>query len=139
MDATNPTPTNPKPLPSSNELAQDRTDLALERTVLAHERTVMAWIRTAASMISLGFGIYKFFDYFPPSKDVPKGLITPRRFAIFIILTGLFVLAGAAVQNWSELTRLRKMGRAPRSLAGAVAILMAVLGIFALIAVIFRQ
>jgi inner membrane protein YidH len=36
--------------------------LAVERTRLAHERTTMAWGRTAASLISFGFTIYKFFD-----------------------------------------------------------------------------
>jgi putative membrane protein len=118
--------------PSSNELA-------LDRTRLAHERTMMAWIRTSASMISFGFGIYKFFDYFQGEHAIRKGFVTPRRFAIFLIGTGLFVLACAAVQNWSELRRLRRAGRVPRSLAGAVAALMAIIGILALIAVVERQ
>ena len=39
------------------------TRLAVDRTALAHERTLMAWIRTAASLISFGFTIYKFFDF----------------------------------------------------------------------------
>ena len=126
-------------LPSTNELAQDRTDLALERTRLAHERTMMAWIRTSTSMISFGFGIYKFFDYFHSPEAATQGIISPRRFAIFIIGTGLFVLAGASVQNWLENRRLRKIGPVPRSLATAVAVLVSLLGILALIAVILKQ
>jgi len=126
-------------LPSTTELAHERTDLALERTRLAHERTMMAWIRTSTSMISFGFGIYKFFDYFQGSKGITQGAFGPRPFAIFMIATALFVLAGASVQNWSELRRLRKEGPVPRSLAGAVAIVVSILGILALIAVIFRE
>ena len=38
------------------------TRLAVNRTRLAYERTLMAWVRTAASMISFGFTIYKFFQ-----------------------------------------------------------------------------
>ena len=115
-------------------------ELALDRTRLAHERTMMAWIRTSASMISFGFGIYKFFDYFQGEHAIRHGFVTPRRFAIFLIGTGLFVLAGATVQNWAELRRLRRAGgRVPRSLAGAVAALMSVLGILALITVVLRQ
>jgi putative membrane protein len=114
--------------------------LALDRTRLAHERTMMAWIRTSASMISFGFTIYKFFDYFKGEKPVTQGFITPRRFAIFLIATGLVVLAGAALQNWSELSRLRRAGaRVPRSLAGAIAILMSIIGVLALISTILRE
>ena len=114
-------------------------ELAIERTRLAHERTMMAWIRTSASMITFGFGIYKFFDYFRKEQPITQGFITPRRFAIFLIGTGLFVLAGAAVQNWAELKRLRKAGHVPRSLAGAVAALMSFIGILALVSAVLRE
>jgi putative membrane protein len=115
-------------------------ELALDRTRLAHERTMMAWIRTSASMISFGFTIYKFFDFSKEANLVQGGIFTPRLFAIFLIATGLFVLVAAAIQNWSELSRLRRAGaHVPRSMAGAVAILMSFLGIMALIATITRE
>ena len=64
-------------LPSSNELA-------MERTWLAHERTLMAWVRTAASMISFGFTIYKFFQFEAnKSESVHHGFFSPRDFAVF--------------------------------------------------------
>jgi putative membrane protein len=118
--------------PSSDELA-------LTRTILAHERTIMAWIRTSASMISFGFGIYKFFDYFQADRPVHQGFVTPRRFAIFLMALGLVVLAGAAVQHWSDLRHLRSVGKVPRSLAGLVAALMAIIGIFALFTAVLRD
>jgi uncharacterized membrane protein YidH (DUF202 family) len=39
-----------------------QTRLALERTRVAYDRTMMAWIRTATSLITFGFGVYKFFQ-----------------------------------------------------------------------------
>jgi putative membrane protein len=114
-------------------------ELALTRTRLAHERTMMAWIRTSASMISFGFGIYKFFDYFQTDHHVHQGFVTPRRFSIFLIGLGLFVLAGAAAQNWAELRELSKSGQVPLSLAGMVAVLIAILGLLALVTAVLRE
>jgi putative membrane protein len=134
MAPNSPTTSHTEPLRLSSD------ELALDRTRLAHERTMMAWIRTSASMISFGFGIYKFFDYFKGDHPVTQGIVTPRRFAIFLIVTGLIVLAGAAAQNWSELSRLRRAGaRVPRSLAGGIAVLMSIIGALALITTILRQ
>jgi putative membrane protein len=134
MTPNSPTTSHAAPVKLSSD------ELALDRTRLAHERTMMAWIRTSASMISFGFGIYKFFDYFKGDHPVTQGIVTPRRFAIFLIATGLIVLAGAAFQNWGELSRLRRAGaRVPRSLAGGIAILMSIIGALALITTILRQ
>jgi putative membrane protein len=123
-------PEAPKPL--SDQLAVDRTRLA-------HERTMMAWIRTSASMITFGFGIYKFFDYLGPEHPIKQGFVTPRRFAIFLIATGIIVLAAAAVQHWSDLRDLRGNGRVPRSLAGLIAALISILGFLALSSAILRD
>lgn len=46
------------------------TQLAIKRTRLAYERNMMAWIRTAASLISFGFTVYKFFDV-EAGKNLP--------------------------------------------------------------------
>jgi uncharacterized membrane protein YidH (DUF202 family) len=92
--------TNSTTAAHAESLRPSNDELALDRTRLAHERTMMAWIRTSASMISFGFGIYKFFDYFKSERPVTQGIVSPRYFATFLIDTGLFVLAGVAVQNW---------------------------------------
>ena len=39
------------------------TRLAYDRTRLAFERTMLAWVRTAASLITFGFTVYKFFEF----------------------------------------------------------------------------
>ena len=116
------------------------TQLAIDRTRLAYERTMMAWIRTAASLISFGFTIYKFFQFeLKTSAERPEHLIGPRGFAVIMIVTGLTGLMLAAIQHRSSLKLLREMyGDQPRSVAGIVGWFVALLGVLALIAVLLR-
>jgi len=116
------------------------TQLAIDRTRLAYERTMMAWIRTAASLISFGFTIYKFFQFeLKTPGEHPQHLIGPRGFAVIMIGTGLTGLTLAAIQHRSSLQLLKKMyGDQPRSVAGIVGWFVALLGVLALIAVLMR-
>jgi putative membrane protein len=116
------------------------TRLAVDRTWLAHERTLMAWIRTAASLISFGFTIYKFFD-FEAGRDGPAAhaLISPRQFAMIMIATGLAALLLSAVGHRRSIKLLQaEFGSTPRSVAGIVAGIVAVMGLAALTATLFR-
>lgn len=117
------------------------TKLAYERTNLAHERTLMAWVRTATSLITFGFTIYKFFQLeMSVARVRPQQLIGAREFAIFMIAIGLIALTVATIQNWRERKNLKKQyTEIPRSLAGLVAGLISLLGIVAIVAVIFRM
>ena len=114
------------------------TKLAIERTRVAYERTIMAWIRTAASLITFGFTIYKYFQLqrvAPPSE----GLIGPREFSLILIGLGLFSLVAAAWQHRQYIRNLSEYyPETPRWLASGLAALIALLGILALIAVIRR-
>lgn len=117
------------------------TKLAYERTNLAHERTLMAWVRTATSLITFGFTIYKFFQLEMSVQRVRlQQLIGPREFAILMIAIGLFALMVSTIQHWQSRRNLRKQDiEVPRSLAALVAGLISLLGIVAIIAVIFRM
>jgi putative membrane protein len=118
------------------------TQLAYERTNLAHDRTMMAWVRTATSLISFGFTIYKFFQLEKGGARIPgtQQLIGARHFAMMMIAIGLFSLVLATIQHWEHISSLRRQHiKAPRSLATVVAGLISVLGILAMIAVIFRM
>lgn len=118
------------------------TSLAVERTRLAYERTMMAWVRTATSLISFGFTIYKFFQLQLEGKAplAHRSLIGPREFALLMIGTGLAALVLSSIQHWHGVQTLRATyGRAPFSVAGAVAALVGLLGIVAFGSVIFRQ
>jgi putative membrane protein len=114
---------------------------ALEATRLAYERTLMAWIRTAVSMISFGFTIYKFFQYFHESqKDQVDHLVTPRALGLFMISAGLFTLLLASLEHRQCRNNLkRQFPKMPVSISLVLAWVISALGILALIAAIFRQ
>jgi putative membrane protein len=122
--------------------ANVNTKLAYDRTRLAYERTLMAWVRTATSLISFGFTIYKFFHEFhkAPEGAVRQGLFGAREFGLLMIIIGVVVLVLATVQHHLEMRRLRAQGAEyQRSLSMILASLISVLGVLALLAVIFRQ
>jgi putative membrane protein len=124
----------PSQLPDANQLA-------LDRTRLAHERTLMAWIRTAVSLISFGFAIFKFFEFLRESKpdQPPHSAVGPHLFAMLMITIGLTALVLAWIQTRQELKLLRhQAGPTPYSLASVIAAMVAVLGVVALTAVLFR-
>lgn len=114
--------------------------LAVDRTRLAYERTLMAWIRTAASLISFGFTIYKFFQFLREGKAVPaEGVLGPRGFALLLIGIGLSALLLAAIDHRRHMQALRaEYGPVPYSLSAVVALFIAVLGIFGLVSVLLR-
>jgi putative membrane protein len=129
--------TNSQTAAYAESLRPSNDELALDRSRLVCERTMTAWIRTSASMISFGFGIYKFLDYFKGERPVTQGIVSPRYFATFLIDTGLFALTGVAAEPGRSFAVYA--GRVPRSLAGAVAVLMSIIGTLALVATIMRQ
>jgi putative membrane protein len=117
------------------------TQLAVERTRLAYERTLMAWVRTGTSLITFGFTIYKFFEEFHRTEKIAgSGLIGAREFGIIMISIGLVAVLLATFQHARTLHKLRaQYADVPYSLAALVALLVSILGILALVAVIYRQ
>ncbi|MEM1367332.1 MAG: DUF202 domain-containing protein [Cyanobacteria bacterium P01_H01_bin.15] len=91
------------------DLAETRTELARERTRAAEERTLMAWIRTSLSMISFGFGIDRFFKYLQDT-DAPHQMTQiseERLLGLSLMTLGVAALAGALVNHWNVLRRLK--------------------------------
>jgi putative membrane protein len=68
--------------------ALDQMSLALDRTFLAHERTLMAWVRTAASLITFGFTLFKFFQYLKEHEpgSVEQHVLGARTFGVVMIV-----------------------------------------------------
>ena len=118
------------------------TRLAVDRTQLAHERTLMAWVRTAASLISFGFTIYKFFEFESGRgavAPVTSRVLSPRNFGMIMIATGLAALVLATVDHYRSTRRMRnEYGADARSVALVVAGIVTVLGLLALFATLFR-
>jgi putative membrane protein len=118
------------------------TQLAVERTLLAHERTLMAWVRTAASLISFGFTIYKFFEGMQEAGRVQgtTHLLGSRNFALLMISIGLAALVMATIQHRQETKKLKMQYKVKyRSVATWVAGLIALLGSLGLLAVLLRE
>jgi putative membrane protein len=118
------------------------TKLALDRTRIAYDRTMLAWVRTAASLISFGFSIYKFFQFKDGTLPAVHGLIGPREYGTLMIVLGIASLAFATFDHRRHMQLLRaEYGHAnvPYTSSPVLAGLIALLGILAFVAVVFRQ
>jgi putative membrane protein len=116
------------------------TALAFVRTRAAYERTMMAWIRTATSLITFGFSIYKFFQLEEYRKLEPDRLIGPRQFSLALVSIGLVSLLLATIEYRQNMRALRdEYADGHRSLAVFVAALLSIVGIVAILLMIFRQ
>jgi putative membrane protein len=116
------------------------TELAFERTRVAYERTMMSWIRTATSLITFGFSIYKFFQLEAPARALHNRLIGSRQFAYVLVSLGLISLLLATLEYRRNIRRLGAQYSSNQpSLAVLLAAFISLLGILALIAMIFRQ
>src|ERR1700736_5633324 len=116
------------------------TELAFERTRVAYERTMMAWIRTATSLITFGFTIYKFFQFEGPGRAQQGRLIGAREFALLMVSFGLISLLLATIEHRQNIRALgAQYAGKQRSLTVLLAALISILGIAALLAMVFRQ
>ena len=116
------------------------TELAFERTRNSYESTMMSWIRTSTSLITFGFSIYKFFQIEAPNNPQQNRLIGPREFALMLVGIGLISLVLATLEHRQNIRALgAQYAGKRRSLAVLVAALISILGVLALLAMIFRQ
>jgi len=128
---------------SANSASRDEgTQLARERTFVAFERTLMAWLRTSLSMISFGFTLVKFFEFLSEERGRPVvGTFgrtwAPTTMGMAMIIIGTGALVVAVIQHRRRVEALRREGLVSQmNLAWYVAILVAVLGVYALFAVV---
>lgn len=107
---------------------------------MAYETLMMSWIRTATSLITFGFSIYKFFQIEGQGSNHANRLIGPREFALALVVIGLVALALATMEYRQNIRIVKaQYPKSPHSLSGLVAALISLLGIGALLAMIFRQ
>lgn len=116
------------------------TRLAFERTRVAYERTLMAWVRTGTSLITFGFSVYKFFQLETTGKELGAPLLGSRGFALVLIGLGLLALVLGAFEYRREMVAMRtQYPLMPKSMTGMLAMLIAALGVLALVAVLLRS
>ena len=115
------------------------TSLAFERTWLAWERTQMAWIRTAVSLISFGFTIAKFFEFLSDKQGTAGPIFGAQTVGTVMIVMGLVALAISTVQHKrAELILRAQCPQLPKSLAWVTALMLALIGVLALIGAVIR-
>jgi len=116
-----------------------RVQLAFERTFLAYERTRIAWVRTALALISFGFAIAKVLQYLREQRGEIATSISPRAIGLMMILIGLVSLVLADQQDRRAVKALRqRCPELPTPIAGVLTVLIALLGVLALIGAIQR-
>ena len=102
----------------------------------------MAWVRTSTSLISFGFTIYKFFQYLQQQQQgaPQEGMLGPRQYGTLMIVIGIVALMFATLQHPRDMKTLRAhYPEVAYSLPTVLAGLMSLLGVLALLAIIFRQ
>jgi inner membrane protein YidH len=116
-----------------------RVQLAFERTFLAYERTRNAWVRTALALISFGFAIAKVLQYLREKQGETATLMSPRGVGLLMIVIGLVSLILADRQDRRAVKALReRCPELPTPVAGVMTVLIALLGVLALIGAILR-
>jgi putative membrane protein len=119
------------------------------RTRLSVERTMMAWLRTAVSLIGFGFAIVQFFERLEqmPSAQPAMHPDAPKYLGLALISAGILSVLVSIFQYWwmsrylrgGRFAQIAGMGTdAMQSPVIAVAVLLALIGAFALAAVLLR-
>lgn len=100
---------------------------------------MMAWVRTSTSLISFGFTIHKFFQFRLEQGQAPVNrLLGPGEFGGLMVLIGLLALALASWDHRHSLNMLRaEYGPVPYSAAATIGLFIFLLGITALVAMLF--
>jgi len=122
-------------------------ELAKERNRAAYDRTLMAWIRTAISLIGFGFAIAKSYEYIQMDEMEKTGrfidqIHAPLWFGMSFIVLGMVCILGGVIQ-YREVMKQIQSGQftygEPRPLVKIVALILLIIGIFALITLFQRQ
>jgi putative membrane protein len=134
----------------SVELSSRRTGMSFQRTRMSADRTLMSVIRTSLSLIGFGFTIFQFFQ-----KLRDAGTLThagsARNFGITLVALGILMLIGGILYHLQFMLGLREERKAmvaaglvhgqshfPVSLTLITAVLLLVIGITAIISMVFQ-
>ncbi len=122
-------------------------ELAKERNRAAYDRTLMAWIRTAISLIGFGFAIAKSYEYIQTEEMETTGrfidqIHAPLWFGMSFIVLGMICILGGVLQYRLVMKRIqtdRFTYNEPPPLAKIIALILLIIGVFALIAIFQRR
>ncbi|RPJ05942.1 MAG: DUF202 domain-containing protein [Deltaproteobacteria bacterium] len=122
-------------------------ELAKERNRAAYDRTLMAWIRTAISLIGFGFAIATSYEYIHMETLERTGrfldvIHAPLWFGISFIILGMLCILGGVIQHVKVLRQIQSskfISTESKPLAKIVALILLLIGVFALISLFQRR
>ena len=134
----------------STELASRRTGMSFQRTRLSADRTLMSVMRTSLSLIGFGFTIFQFFQKLRDAGTLAHAA-APRNFGITLVLLGILMLIGGIIYHGQFMLGLREERKTmaadglihaeskfPPSLTLITAVLLLLVGIAAIVSMVFR-
>jgi putative membrane protein len=134
----------------SVELSSRRTGMSFQRTRMSADRTLMSVIRTSLSLIGFGFTIFQIFQKMYEAKMLPT-LGAARHFGTALLALGCVMLVAGIGYHVAFMIGLRKERIAmredglihaqthfPVSLTLMTAFLLLVIGVAAMISVVFQ-
>lgn len=134
----------------SVELSARRTGMSFQRTRMSADRTLMSVIRTSLSLISFGFTIFQVFEKLREAGTLTHAA-APRNFGIALVALGIVMLVVGIVYHVQFMTGLRDERHAmtdaglihgesifPPSLTLMTAAVLLVIGVFAIISMVFH-
>jgi len=134
----------------SVELASRRTGMSFQRTRMSADRTLMSVIRTSLSLIGFGFTIFQVFQKLYDS-GILKRAQAPRNFGEALVMLGIAALVFGIVYHVRFMLELRRErarmkadglvhgeSRFPVSQTLIIAVLLLMLGLFAMVSMVFN-
>jgi putative membrane protein len=134
----------------SVELSSRRTGMSFQRTRMSADRTLMSVIRTSLSLISFGFTIFQVFEKLRDQAVVTHAA-SARNFGVTLVALGIVMLIGGIIYHLQFMFHLREERKAmaadglihaqsqfPVSLTLLTAIILLLIGIFAIVSMIFK-
>ena len=134
----------------SVELSSRRTGMSFQRTRMSADRTLMSVIRTSLALISFGFTIFQVFEKLR-DQSVITHAGSARNFGVTLVALGILMLSGGIIYHLQFMTHLREQrdemigeglvhgqSQFPVSLTLITAIILLLIGVFAIVSMMFR-
>lgn len=134
----------------SVELSSRRTGMSFQRTRLSADRTLMSVIRTSLSLISFGFTIFQVFQKLREAGTLASAS-APRNFGLALVFLGVGMLIVGIIYHVQFMLGLRATrsemtgdelihgeSRFPVSYTLIIAMLLLVIGIAAIVSMVFN-
>jgi uncharacterized membrane protein YidH (DUF202 family) len=132
------------------EMSMRRTGMSFQRTRMSADRTLMSVIRTSLSLISFGFTIFQVFQKLR-DQDLLTNAAPARNFGMALVALGIGMLVVGIVYHVQFMLGLREERKAmteeglihgesnfPPSMILITAVILLLIGIFAIISMAFQ-